>query len=73
MMPFAKGVSGKTHDFDKDGNETVIDYAKMMKIISAANYKGYIDVEYEGDKLSEADGVKASIALVKKVIAPYNK
>jgi hypothetical protein len=45
----------------------------MMKIISDANFKGYIDVEYEGDKLSEADGVTASIALVKKVIAPYNK
>jgi sugar phosphate isomerase/epimerase len=73
MMPFAKGVSGKTHDFDKDGNETVIDYVKMMKIISDAKYKGYIDIEYEGDKLSEPDGVTASIALVKKVIAPYNK
>jgi sugar phosphate isomerase/epimerase len=73
MMPYAKGVSGKTHNFDKDGNETVIDYVKMMKIIAAANYKGYIDVEYEGDKLSEPDGVKASVALVKKVIAPYNK
>ena len=44
-----------------------------MKIIADANYKGYIDVEYEGDKLSEPDGVKASIALVQKVIAPYNK
>jgi sugar phosphate isomerase/epimerase len=73
MMPFAKGVSGKTHEFDKDGNETVIDYPKMMKIIAASKYKGYIDVEYEGDKLSEPDGVKASIALVQKVIAPYNK
>jgi len=73
MMPFAKGVSGKTHDFDKEGNETVIDYPKMMKIIAASKFNGYIDVEYEGEKLSEADGVTASIALVKKVIAPYNK
>jgi len=73
MMPFAKGVSGKTHDFDQDGNETVIDYVKMMKIISDSGFKGYIDVEYEGEKLSEPDGVKASIALVNKVIAPYNK
>jgi sugar phosphate isomerase/epimerase len=72
MMPFAKGVSGKTHNFDADGNETVIDYAKMMKIIADSKFSGYIDVEYEGDKLSEPDGVKASIALVKKVIAPYN-
>jgi sugar phosphate isomerase/epimerase len=73
MMPYAKGVSGKTHNFDSNGNETVIDYVKMMKIIADSKYKGYIDVEYEGDKLSESDGVKASIALVKKVIAPYNK
>jgi len=72
MMPYAKGVSGKTHDFDQDGNETVIDYAKMMKIIADSGYKGYIDVEYEGNKLSEDEGVKASIALVKKVITPYN-
>jgi len=73
MMPYAKGVSGKTHDFDQDGNETVIDYTKMLKIISDSGFKGYIDVEYEGDKLSEADGVKASIALVQRVIAQYNK
>jgi sugar phosphate isomerase/epimerase len=73
MMPYAKGVSGKTHEFDKDGNETVIDYVKMMKIISDSKYSGYIDVEYEGGKLSEDEGVKASIALVNKVIAPYNK
>jgi sugar phosphate isomerase/epimerase len=72
MMPYAKGVSGKTHDFDADGNETQIDYVKMMKIISDSKYTGYIDVEYEGNTLSEDAGTKASIALVKKVIAPYN-
>jgi sugar phosphate isomerase/epimerase len=73
LMPYAKGVSGKTHDFDENGNETQIDYEKMMKIISDSGYKGYIDVEYEGNKLSEDEGIKASIALLKKVIAPYNK
>jgi sugar phosphate isomerase/epimerase len=73
MMPYAKGVSGKTVDFDAEGNETKVDYVKMMKIISDAKYSGYIDVEYEGNKLSEDEGIKASIALVKKVIAPYNK
>jgi sugar phosphate isomerase/epimerase len=73
MMPFAKGVSGKTNDFDAEGNESKIDYVKMMKIISDAKYKGYIDAEYEGSKLSEDEGIKATIALLKKVIAPYNK
>ncbi len=73
LMPYAKGVSGKTHDFDENGNETQIDYAKMMKIISDSGYKGYIDVEYEGTKLNEEEGIKATIALLKKVIEPYNK
>lgn len=73
MMPYAKGVSGKTHNFDAEGNETQIDYPRMLTIIAASGYKGYIDVEYEGMKLSENDGIKASIALVKKAIAPYNK
>lgn len=72
MMPFAKGVSGKTVNFDADGNETRVDYIKMMKIISDSKYSGYIDVEYEGSKLTEDEGIKASIALMKKVIAPYN-
>lgn len=73
LMPYAKGVSGKTRDFDENGNETVVDYEKMMKIISESGYKGYIDVEYEGNKLSEDEGIKATIALLKKVTAPYNK
>jgi sugar phosphate isomerase/epimerase len=73
MMPFAKGVSGKTYDFDAEGNETKVDYVKMMKIISDSKYTGYIDVEYEGNKLSEDEGIRASIALINKVIAPYNK
>ena len=72
MLPYAKGVSGKTHDFDAAGNETQIDYARMMKVIADSKYSGYIDVEYEGNILSEDEGIKVSIALVKKVIAQYN-
>jgi sugar phosphate isomerase/epimerase len=73
LMPFAKGVSAKTHDFDENGNEKQIDYVKMMKIISDSGYKGYIDVEYEGSKLSEDEGIKSTIALLRKVFEPYNK
>jgi sugar phosphate isomerase/epimerase len=73
LMPYAKGVSGKTVDFDAEGNETRVDFAKMMQIIADSKYAGYIDVEYEGNKLSEEEGIKASIVLLNKVIAPYNK
>jgi sugar phosphate isomerase/epimerase len=48
LMPFAKGVSAKSYDFDPKGNETRIDFARMMKIVLDAGYRGYIGIEYEG-------------------------
>ena len=67
MMPFAKAVSAKTHAFDASGNETETDYLRMMKIVKDAGYKGFVGIEYEGNVLSEADGVRASKALLMKV------
>ncbi|MBW1298172.1 sugar phosphate isomerase/epimerase family protein [Aquimarina litoralis] len=67
MMPFAKGVSAKSYDFDADGNETTIDYKKMLDIIKAAGYQGYIGVEYEGSRLSELDGIIATRDLLIKL------
>lgn len=69
IMPFAKGVSAKSHDFDENGNEIHSDFAKMLKIVKSAGFKGYIGVEYEGEKLSEYEGIKATKALLEKTIA----
>lgn len=72
LLPFARGVSGQTREFDKNGNETRIDFEKMMKLVAESGYKGYIDVEYSGTSLSVDEGIRANLALLKKVIAPYN-
>ena len=69
MMPFAKGVSAKSYDFDDEGNETKIDYRRMMKIVQAAGYHGRVGIEYEGTRLSEADGVRATKKLLDKIQA----
>jgi L-ribulose-5-phosphate 3-epimerase len=66
-MPFAKGVSAKSHDFDADGNETKTDYRKMMKIVLDAKYHGWVGIEYEGGKLPESEGIKATKKLLEKV------
>jgi sugar phosphate isomerase/epimerase len=66
-MPFAKGVSAKSHDFDKEGNETKTDFRKAMKIVLDAGYRGYVGVEYEGRALSEPDGIIATRDLLIKV------
>jgi sugar phosphate isomerase/epimerase len=73
LMPFARGVSGQTRDFDEKGNDNRIDFEKMMKIVSESGYKGYIDVEYSGTNKSVDEGIKANLALLRRVIGPYNK
>jgi sugar phosphate isomerase/epimerase len=69
MMPFAKGISAKSHDFDGEGNETHTDYRKMLKIVLDAGYHGHLGIEYEGDKLSEPEGIRATKRLLEKVRA----
>ncbi len=67
FLPFAKGVSAKSYDFDVDGNETIIDYKQLLKTVKKSDFKGYIGVEYEGERLSETEGIKATKALIEKV------
>lgn len=67
LMPFAKAVSAKSHDFDERGEETHTDYHKMMKIVLDAGYRGFVGIEYEGDKMSEADGIRATKKLLERV------
>ncbi len=69
LMPYAKGVSAKTHNFDADGNEVDKDYTKIMKIVKDSGFKGTIGIEYEGETLSEDEGIKATKALIEKVLA----
>lgn len=66
MMPFAKAVSAKTHNFDDQGNCVETDYVRMLKIVKDAGYHGYIGIEYEGEVLSEADGIRATKKLLER-------
>lgn len=68
MMPFAKGVSAKSHDFDGQGNETHTDYRKMLAIVLKKHkYRGHLGIEYEGNKASEPDGIRLTKKLLEAV------
>lgn len=67
LMPYAKAVSAKSHDFDERGEETHTDYHKMMKIVLDAKYKGFVGIEYEGSNMSERDGIRATKKLLETV------
>ena len=67
LMPYAKGASGKSYDFDANGNETTIDYDRMMKIVLGdSKFTGYVDIEYEGERLSEYEGIIATKRLLER-------
>ncbi|TAH34374.1 MAG: sugar phosphate isomerase/epimerase [Planctomycetota bacterium] len=69
LMPYAKAVSAKSYDFDEQGNETRIDYPRMLKIVLDAGYRSWIGIEYEGGRLSEPDGILATKALLERIRA----
>ena len=69
LMPYAKAVSAKSHDFDAEGNETRTDYRRMMKIVLDAGYRSYVGVEYEGRKDSEVVGIEKTVNLLRRVRA----
>jgi sugar phosphate isomerase/epimerase len=66
LMPFAKGVSAKSGEFDADGNCVETDYYKMLKIVKNAGYKGYIGIE-SGSPTDEEKAIRLTKALMEKV------
>ena len=67
LMPFARAVSAKSHAFDAEGNETKTDYAKMMRIVLEAGYRGYVGIEWEGEEPSEVEGIRLTQELLQRV------
>jgi sugar phosphate isomerase/epimerase len=67
LMPFARSVSAKSYDFDARGNETTIDYLRMLGIVVDAGYSGHVGIEYEGRGLSEVEGIRATQQLLERV------
>lgn len=81
LMPYAKAVSAKTYDFDdkrplvtvdsRNGKET--DYLRMMKIVLAAGYHGYVGIEYEGTVADEMTGIRKSKELLERTLAELSR
>ncbi len=80
MMPYAKGISAKTHKFDDEGNDADTDFIKMFELIKASGWTGgYVGIEYEGGLMRDLggdssylpndQGIKATKKLLEKVLA----
>jgi sugar phosphate isomerase/epimerase len=67
LMPFAKGVSAKSYAFDAKGEETTIDYLRIMRIVRDAGYRGYVGIEFEGRDIEETQGIRSTLKLLERV------
>ena len=68
LMPQENAVSAKCYLFDSAVHETKIDFPRMMKIVKAAGYSGYVGIEYEGRDMPERDGIRACKTLLERRI-----
>lgn len=73
LMPFAKAVSAKSYDFDDAGEETTIDYRRMLRLVLAAGFHSWVGIEYEGDRLPEREGVAKTQALLERIRAEFSE
>lgn len=68
LLPYAKGVSAKTYDFDQNGEQPLLDYKKLIGIVKNSGFEGYIGIEYEGNSQSEDEGVRNTMKLLNKYL-----
>ncbi len=73
LMPLARAVSAKSHDFGPDGEDTGLDYGRLLRIVRKSGYEGWIGIEYEGQRLSEPEGIRATKALLERTIAAMDE
>jgi len=68
LLPYAKGISAKSLDFDGRGNCIETDFKKMFKIMKWEHFDGIIGIEYGGNKLNETDGITATLNLINRLL-----
>lgn len=67
LLPYTKSICTKSWEFDAQGNETKIDFQKMMNVINESSFRGCIAIEYLGD--DPVAGVQQTATLVKRFMA----
>ena len=56
LMPWAKAVTFKCFDF-KDGKEITMDMDRLMKSVLDSGYHNWVGIEFDGDRLTEYEGI----------------
>jgi sugar phosphate isomerase/epimerase len=68
VLPYAKGVSAKTYDFDSNGEQPKMDYKRLIGLVKDSGFKGYIGIEFEGNNQTEDEGIRKTKLLLEKYL-----
>lgn len=68
LLPYAKGVSAKTYDFDINGEQPKMDYKRLLGLVKDSEFKGYIGIEFEGNTQTEDEGIRKTKLLLEKYL-----
>ncbi|MBD3350368.1 MAG: TIM barrel protein, partial [Candidatus Lokiarchaeota archaeon] len=67
LEDFIHLVHCKSYNFDEKGEETTLDYNRIMRELNEISYNGYYSIEYEG-KGDNLKGTKKTLELMKKYL-----
>lgn len=67
LLPYAKGLSAKSFEFNEKGEEVNTDFRRMLRMAKDQGFNGYVGVEFEGNSMSEEDGILATKRLLEKI------
>ncbi len=68
LLPFAKGVSAKSYDFDASGEQPLMDYKRLVNLVKVSGFRGCIGIEFEGPTQSEDEGIRNTKHLLEKYL-----
>ena len=66
LTPYCDALCSKSWDFDAVGEETEIEFEKILGVVRSHRFSGWIAIEYLGSNTPPAEGVRKTSALIRK-------
>ena len=67
LSPYIRAVSAKSEQFDREGQETTIDYQRMFNVLRKAPQLEFAGVEFFGNEITRNQGAVMTKNLIEKV------
>lgn len=66
LLPYAKGISAHSANFDADGHETNLDFKKLLEVVKNSGFRGILGIEFSSKDISEYEGIRLTKQLLER-------